>query len=113
MGVFAFGETMLQPTVPAIYNDLASDRTRGRYNAINSAAFQGGTIMGTLVAGVMLGGGLDAWLIGVMVAGSLAVGGLAFMLERVISPTANGVPDITPEGPAPLPSSGADASTSL
>lgn len=94
MGVFAFGETMLQPAVPAIYNDLATDRTRGRYNAINSAAFQGGAILGPLVAGVMLGGGLDAGFIGVMIAGSLAVGVLAIVLERVVSPTANGVTGI-------------------
>jgi len=91
MGVFAFGETMLQPTVPAIYNDLASDRTRGRYNAINSAAFQGGAISGPLVAGVLLGTDADGWFIGVMVAGSLAVGVLAIALERVMPRNANGV----------------------
>lgn len=94
MGVFAFGETMLQPTVPAIYNDLASDRTRGRYNAINSAAFQGGAIMGPLVAGILLGGGLEGWFIGLMIAGSLAVGLLALVLERAVDPAANGVVDI-------------------
>ncbi|WP_435749318.1 MFS transporter [Microbacterium sp. PMB16] len=113
MGVFAFGETMLQPTVPAIYNDLASDRTRGRYNAINSAAFQGGAIMGPLVAGVMLGEGLDGWFIGVMVAGSLAVGVLAIVLERVVPADANGVTDSTAEHPAPLPSAGGEASAPL
>ena len=31
--VFAFGETLLQPTVPALVNDLAPDHLRGRYNA--------------------------------------------------------------------------------
>jgi len=98
MGVFAFGETMLQPTVPAIYNDLASDRTRGRYNAINSAAFQGGAITGPLVAGVMLGGGWDGWFIGVMIAGSLAVGVLALVLERVVLPEANGVSSVGADG---------------
>ncbi|MBN6189939.1 MULTISPECIES: MFS transporter [unclassified Microbacterium] len=92
MGVFAFGETMLQPTVPAIYNDLATDRTRGRYNAINSAAFQGGAITGPLVAGLLLGAGAQGWFIGVMVAGSLAVGVLALVLERVVPSEANGVP---------------------
>ena len=30
MGVFAFGETLMQPTIPAIGNDLAADHTRGR-----------------------------------------------------------------------------------
>ncbi len=90
MGVFAFGETMLQPTVPAIYNDLASDSTRGRYNAINSAAFQGGAITGPLAAGLLLGAGLDAWFIAVMVAGALGVGVLAIVLEGVVPASANG-----------------------
>lgn len=92
MGVFAFGETMLQPTVPAIYNDLASDSTRGRYNAINSAAFQGGAITGPLAAGVLLGVGLDGWFIACMVAGALLVCVLSLALERVLEPAANGVP---------------------
>ena len=90
MGVFAFGETMMQPTIPAIYNDLATDRTRGRYNALNSAAFQGGAILGPLVAGVLLGVGVSGWFIAVMVAGSLAVGVLAVVLERVLPAAANG-----------------------
>jgi MFS family permease len=98
MGVFAFGETMLQPTVPAVFNDLASDRTRGRYNAINSAAFQGGAITGPTVAGVLLGEGLDGWFIAIMVVGSLAVGALAFVLERVVPAAANGVVTETVEG---------------
>ncbi len=91
MGVFAFGETMLQPTVPAIYNDLASDRNRGRYNAINSAAFQGGAITGPIAAGVLLGEGLSGWFIAVMVAGCVAICVLAIALERRVSPAANGV----------------------
>ena len=37
--MFAFGETMLQPTIPALMNDLAPDHLRGRYNAVSSASF--------------------------------------------------------------------------
>jgi MFS family permease len=92
MGVFAFGETMLQPTVPGIYNDLASDHNRGRYNAINSAAFQLGAITGPVAAGVLLGNGLDAWFVAVMVAGCVAIGVLAVALERRLPASANGVP---------------------
>ena len=40
--LFGLGETMLQPTVPAIVNDLASDRDRGRFNAVSAGAFQVG-----------------------------------------------------------------------
>jgi MFS family permease len=92
MGVFALGETMLQPTVPGIYNDLASDHNRGRYNAINSAAFQLGAITGPVAAGVLLAHDLGAWYIGVMVVGCAAIGVLALALERRLPPSANGVP---------------------
>ena len=37
--LFGFGETMLQPTVPAMTNDLAPDHLRGRYNALSSGVF--------------------------------------------------------------------------
>ena len=38
--VFALGETLLQPTIPAITNDLSPDHLRGRYNAVMAGAFQ-------------------------------------------------------------------------
>ncbi|MBS1697078.1 MAG: MFS transporter, partial [Actinobacteria bacterium] len=93
MGVFAFGETMLQPTVPAICNDLASDRSRGRYNAINAAAFQGGAIAGPIAAGLLLEEGRQVWFIVTMVLGSVLVCVLALALERRIPPKANGIVD--------------------
>jgi MFS family permease len=91
MGVFAFGETLMQPTIPAISNDLAADHTRGRYNAINAAAFQGGAILGPVVAGVLLDRDLAGVYVGLMIAGCLSVCVMARMLERRISPTVNGV----------------------
>jgi MFS family permease len=97
MGVFAFGETLLQPTVPAVYNDLASDHNRGRYNAINSAAFQGGAITGPIVAGVLLANGLDAVYIGVMVVGCAGIAVLALALERRLTTSENGVRVAEPE----------------
>ncbi|GAA1795028.1 MFS transporter [Agromyces lapidis] len=105
MGVFAFGETMLQPTVPAVYNDLASDRNRGRYNAINSAAFQGGAIAGPVAAGVLLEHGLDAWYIAVMVIGCAGIVLLALAVERRIPADANGVPEASTERAADASSS--------
>ncbi|WP_371808287.1 MFS transporter [Agromyces sp. Marseille-P2726] len=96
MGVFAFGETLLQPTVPAVYNDLASDHNRGRYNAINSAAFQGGAIAGPIAAGLLLDRGLDALYIAVMVIGCLGILALALALERRIPANVNGVRETEP-----------------
>ena len=62
MAVFAFGETLMQPTIPAVSNDLAADHTRGRYNALNAAAFQGGAILGPVAAGFLLEHGARAGL---------------------------------------------------
>jgi MFS family permease len=96
MGVFAFGETLMQPTIPAIANDLASDHTRGRYNAINAGAFQGGAITGPVVAGQLLDHDLAAVYIGLMVVGCLAICVMAGALERRIPARANGVAEETP-----------------
>jgi MFS family permease len=89
--LFGIGETMLQPTVPAIVNDLASDRDRGRFNAVSAGAFQVGAITAPIAAGVLLdrelGGVFIALIIGCL--GGVAV--LALALERRISPEVNGI----------------------
>jgi MFS family permease len=100
MGVFAFGETLLQPTIPAICNDLAPDHLRGRYNAINASAFQAGTIAGPVVAGLLLQHHLEVAYVGVLVAGCAAIAVLALALERRITPTVNGVVTMTAPAPA-------------
>jgi MFS family permease len=102
MGVFAFGETLLQPTVPAIANDLASDHTRGRYNAISAGAFQGGAIAGPVVAGFLLEHDRAAPYIALMVLGCLAIGVMALALERRMPAAANGITEPEPAAPAPV-----------
>lgn len=103
MGVFAFGETLMQPTIPAISNDLAADHTRGRYNAINAAAFQGGAMAGPVVAGLLLDLDLAGVYVGLMVVGCLSIIAMARALERRIPASANGVttdeplPTVAPE----------------
>ncbi|TNM39811.1 MFS transporter [Nocardioides albidus] len=92
MGVFALGETLLQPTVPAMANDLATDHTRGRYNAITAAAFQGGAVAGPVVAGFLLEHDLAAAYIALMVAGCVAIALMALVLERHVPAAANGRP---------------------
>lgn len=95
MAVFALGETLLQPTVPAMANDLATDHTRGRYNAITAAAFQGGAIAGPVVAGFLLEHDLAAAYVAVMVAGCAAIAAMALVLERHVPAAANGRADVT------------------
>jgi MFS family permease len=93
MGLFALGETMMQPTIPAITNDLAPDHLRGRYNAVNAGAFQGGAILGPLFAGFVLDRGWSTAYIVVLAAGCGLIAVLALVVERLIPPAVNGVPD--------------------
>jgi len=106
MGLFALGETMLQPTVPAITNDLAPDHLRGRYNAISAGAFQGGTILGPVVAGVLLQHRLTAAYIAMLVAGCAGMIWLALLLERRITLEVNGVTSTSGVGEASAPEAG-------
>jgi MFS family permease len=101
MGVFALGETLLQPTVPAMNNDLAADHTRGRYNAISAAAFQGGAVAGPVAAGFLLDHDLGPAYIGLMVLGCLAIAGMALVLERHVPEHANGRGQLTPAASLP------------
>jgi MFS family permease len=93
MGLFALGETMMQPTIPAITNDMAPDHLRGRYNAVNAGAFQGGAIAGPLFAGLLLDHGWSAAYIVVLAAGCGLIAVLALVVERLIPPSVNGMPD--------------------
>lgn len=97
-GLFAFGETFLQSTVPAITNDLAPDRLRGRYNAITAGAFQSGSIVGPVVAGTMLHQSWSGAFMTMLIAGCVGIGALAFMVERLMPAGVNGVGDEDPAG---------------
>lgn len=106
MAVFALGETLLQPTVPAMSNDLASDHTRGRYNALSAGAFQGGAIAGPVVAGFLLEHDLGSLYVALMVLGCAAIAGMALALERRVPATANG--QVLPQS-APVPPTAGNA----
>jgi MFS family permease len=90
--VFALGETLLQPTVPAMVNDLAPDHLRGRYNAISSAGFQAASVAGPPVAGLLIGRGLGAAWIGLLLVGLLVVVAVSVLwVEPQLPDVANGV----------------------
>jgi MFS family permease len=88
---FGLGETLLQPTIPAITNDLAPDHLRGRYNALSSGFFQVGGILGPVVAGFLLRHDQPTLFIALVVAGCLSMVALARGLEGRIPASANGV----------------------
>ena len=90
--VFALGETLLQPTIPVLVNDLAPDHLRGRYNAVSSGAFQLAAVASPPVAGWLIGHGLATGYITALVLGSLLLGVLAVLrLEPQLTPEVNGL----------------------
>jgi MFS family permease len=90
--VFGIGETLLQPTIPALVNDLAPDHLRGRYNALSSGAFQMAAVIAPPIAGFLVGRALGEVYIGLLVAGSLLLSVLAVArLEPRLDPRVNGV----------------------
>jgi MFS family permease len=104
-GVFGLGETMLQPTVAAMTNDLAPDHLRGRYNALNSLMFQLAAVVGPVVSGLLIGRELASTYIGVLVAGCALLVWIALAAERRLPPHVNGVRGRLPE-PETVPVSG-------
>jgi MFS family permease len=104
--MFAFGETLLQPTIPALVNDLAPDHLRGRYNALSSAAFQLAAVIAPAISGVLIGHALGNVYIGLLVVGCLLCGLIAVAhLEPRLDPRVNGVRDdeIPADGERALP----------
>lgn len=90
--VFALGETLLQPTIPALVNDLAPDHLRGRYNALSSGAFQAAQVIAPPVSGFLIGHSLGDAYVGLLVVGCVAVALLAVTrVERQLPPGVNGV----------------------
>jgi MFS family permease len=89
--VFALGETLMQPTIPALVNDLAPDHLRGRYNALSSGAFSLAAIIGPVTAGWLIGRSLGVAYIGLLVVGCAAVVLVAAGLERRLPPGVNGL----------------------
>ena len=98
--IFGLGETLFQPTLPAMVNDLAPDHLRGRYNAVTSFAWQGASVVGPAVAGVLIGHGWSTAYIVMLVGGIALVGGLALLAERRLSPHVNGVREPEPASTA-------------
>lgn len=90
--VFGLGETLLQPTVPAIVNDLAPDHLRGRYNALTAGAFQMASIVGPVAAGFLIDHQLRTEYLAMLVVGCGLTAWLAVArLEPRLDDVANGV----------------------
>jgi MFS family permease len=92
MVIFAVGETMLSPTLPAIINDLAPPQAAGRYNGLGTLAFTVGFLLGPAAGTAALGAGWGAALFIALILASLGAAGVALRLARHLPPAANHIP---------------------
>jgi MFS family permease len=88
--VFALGETLSAPIMPSLVNDLAPGHLRGRYNAVQSITWGVSGALGPAIAGVMLGAGLEAAWLALVVAGLVVAAVLALRLRRTLTPALDG-----------------------
>jgi len=88
--IFAFGETMMSPVMPAITNAMATDELRGRYNAMAGMVFGLSGIIGPVAAGPLIGRGHEtAWLF-LVVAGCGVAAAMAWRLHGRLTPVQDG-----------------------
>jgi MFS family permease len=88
--IFALGETMLSPVLPAITNTLATDELRGRYNAMNSMSTGISGVIGPVTAGPLIGAGNGAVWVLLVVGGCLVASTVALSLRRLLTPAQDG-----------------------
>lgn len=89
--VFALGETIFQPVMPALVNELAPEHLRGRYNAMSSLVWNVAGVVGPAIAGLLLGAHLGGLWIAVVAGGCLVAGGAALRLRRTLTPAQDGL----------------------
>jgi MFS family permease len=91
--VFGAGEMFFAPTIPAILNDLAPERMRGRANAAGAFCWSVGMVIGPVFGGALIGAGAELTWIAILVGGCVVAAVVALRLERILPPDANGKPD--------------------
>ena len=103
MVIFALGECLLSPTLPAIVNDLAPPGAAGRYHGLGTLAFTTGFLLGPVAGGAALGAGLGTALFAALALACAAAAAGAHRLRRHLPPAANHIPAPAPATPAASP----------
>jgi len=99
MVIFALGECLLSPTLPAIINDLAPPRAAGRYNGLGALAFTTGFLAGPIAGGAALGAGAGTALFAALILTCAAAAAFALRLARHLPAAANHIPGHQPATP--------------
>ncbi len=82
--IFAFGEVVLSPSLPAIVNDLTGEASRGRYVALYSLSWQAGPMIGPPIGAAAVGAGQSRGLMLGLAAACLLAVPAALALERTL-----------------------------
>jgi MFS family permease len=89
--VFGLGEVFQAPAMQPLVNGLASDRLRGRYNALAGAMFSVAFVVSPALSGVLIGNGLGwVWIDGLVV-GSLVCALMVLRLRSRLSDHQDGL----------------------
>jgi MFS family permease len=89
MVIFALGESLLSPTLPAIINDIAPPGAVGRYNGLGVLAFTTGFLVGPIGGAAALGAGWGTGLFAAMAVACVLAGLAALRLGRHLPAAAN------------------------
>jgi MFS family permease len=103
MVIFALGECLLSPTLPAIINDLAPPQAAGRYNGLGALAFTTGFLAGPAAGGAALGAGQGTALFAALAVTCAAAAASALRLGRHLPAAANHIPGHQPAIPQDEP----------
>ncbi len=98
-GVFGLGEILMAPVLGPLTNALATDRLRGRYNALQGATLSISFVVGPAVAALLVGNGLGRVWVLALVAGSLLSASLAVSLRGRLSREQDGTAPLVPTDP--------------
>lgn len=88
--IFAIGESVWSPTVPALVNSVAPEHLRGRYNSAQSLTWSLGAMIAPLSAGLLIGSGRGVLWAALTAVGCAAAGLGAQRLRRRLSPAEDG-----------------------
>jgi MFS family permease len=96
--VFVIGEMLFMPTSAVIVVDLAPEKLRGRYLAVNAVAWGIGWGFSSLIAGVLLGSSAPwtIWLATIAVIAAGSVGG--WFYDRTLPDRHGGIVPVSPVG---------------
>ncbi len=92
--LFGLGEVFQSPALIPLVNGLATDRLRGRYNALSGAMFSVAFVVSPAVSGLLIGHGLGTvWITG-LVLGSLLTAVVVVRLRPLLTDVQDGLPEL-------------------